>query len=290
MEVAYFPGCSLHGLSRAYNTSTHLVCDKLNIDLHEIEDWNCCGATAAHSLNHKLSLSLGARNLNIAKNMNLDMVLAPCAGCFSRLKTASYELRSNPELAREIAHIIEAPAPVEPEVMNLLQLLVEQVGIEEIGQKVVKPLTGLKVAAYYGCLLTRPKRVVEFDSPEQPVAMDQILEAIGVQTVIWPHKAECCGGGYAASETDIVIDLGGQILESARQAEAQAIVVACPMCHTNLDTRLKAIEKERGQKYDLPIIFITQLMGLAFGYSYEQLGFRQLLNSASPLLKKQGLV
>lgn len=290
MNVAYFPGCSLHGLSRAYNSSTHLVCDKLDINLQEIEDWNCCGATAAHSLNHKLSVSLGARNLNNAKNMNLDIVTAPCAGCFGRLKAASYEMRNNPELAKEVAEIIKAPAPVEPEVTNLVQLFIEQVGLEKIQSKVVKPLTGLKVAAYYGCLLTRPHKVVDFDSPEQPISMDQILEAIGVETVTWSHKAECCGGGYAASETDIVIDLSGQIFESARQAGAQAIVVACPMCHTNLDTRLTAIEKERGQKYDMPIIFFTQLMGLAYGYSYRQLGFRQLLNSASPLLKKQGII
>ncbi|NLJ71414.1 MAG: heterodisulfide reductase subunit B [Syntrophomonadaceae bacterium] len=290
MNVAYFPGCSLHGLSRAYNSSTHLVCDKLNINLQEIEDWNCCGATAAHSLNHKLSVSLGARNLNIAKNMNLDMITVPCAGCFGRLKTASYELRNNPELAKEVAEIINAPAPVEPEVTNLVQFFTEQVGLEKIASKVVKPLTGLKVAAYYGCLLTRPSKVVAFDSPEQPTSMDDILQVIGIETVNWSHKAECCGGGYAASETDIVVDLSGQVVESAKNAGADAIVVACPMCHTNLDTRLGAIEKSRGVKYDMPIIFFTQLMGLAYGYSYRQLGFRQLLNSASPLLKKQGII
>lgn len=290
MNVAYFPGCSLYGLSRAYNSSTHLVCDKLKINLREVEDWNCCGATAAHSLNHKLSVSLGARNLNIVKNMNLDMVTAPCAGCFGRLKSASYELRNNPELADEVSRIIEAPAPVEPEVTNLVQLFVEQVGIEAISKQVVKPLKGLKVAAYYGCLLTRPQKVVNFDSPEQPVSLDAILEALGAETVTWSHKAECCGGGYAASETDIVIDLGGQILKSAKQAGADAIVVACPMCQTNLDTRQGAIQKEHGENYNLPIIFFTQLMGLAFGYSYRKLGFGQLLTSASPLLKKQGLV
>lgn len=290
MNVAYFPGCSLNGLSRAYNTSTHLVCDKLNINLREIEDWNCCGATAAHSLNHKLSVSLGARNLNIVKNMNLDMVTAPCAGCFARLKTASYELRNNPQLANEVSRIIEAPPPVEPEVTNLVQLFVEQVGVEAISERVVKPLNGLKVAAYYGCLLTRPQKVVNFDSPEQPESLDRILKALGAETVTWSHKAECCGGGYAASETDIVMDLGGQVLKSAKQAGADAIVVACPMCQTNLDTRQKAIEKMHQESYQLPIIFFTQLMGLAFGYSYRQLGFGQFLTSALPVLKKQGLV
>jgi heterodisulfide reductase subunit B len=288
MNVAYFPGCSLHGLASEYDRSARLVCRHLGINLEEIEDWNCCGATAAHSLDHKLSVSLGARNLNLVKKMNLHMVTAPCAGCFNRLKTASYELRHNPSMAEEVAAIIKAPAPVETEVSNLLQLFVEQTGVSAIAQKVVRPLSGLKLAAYYGCLLTRPQRIAQFDASEQPVSLDQLLQALGAEPVIWSHKAECCGGGYAASETDIVIDLGGQVLEAARQAGAQAIVVACPMCQANLDTRQKAIEVNRGQKYNLPIIYFTQLMGLAFGYSLRQLGFNQQLNSAVTLLKQRG--
>ncbi len=288
MNVAYFPGCSLHGLASEYDRSARLVCRHLGINLEEIEDWNCCGATAAHSLDHKLSVSLGARNLNLVKKMNLHMVTAPCAGCFNRLKTASYELRHNPSMAEEVAAIIKAPAPVETEVSNLLQLFVEQTGVSAIAQKVVRPLSGLKLAAYYGCLLTRPQRIAQFDASEQPVSLDQLLKALGAEPVIWSHKAECCGGGYAASETDIVIDLGGQVLEAARQAGAQAIVVACPMCQANLDTRQKAIEVNRGQKYNLPIIYFTQLMGLAFGYSLRQLGFNQQLNSAVTLLKQRG--
>lgn len=288
MNVAYFPGCSLHGLASEYDRSTRLVCNHLGINLEEIEDWNCCGATAAHSLDHKLTVSLGARNLNLAKKMNLQMVTAPCAGCFNRLKTASYELRHDPHMAEEVARIIKAPAPVETEVSNLLQLFVEQMGIPAIAQKVIKPLTGLKLAAYYGCLLTRPQRVTDFDASEQPVSLDQLLQALGAETVIWSHKAECCGGGYAASETDIVVDLGGQVLEAAWQAGAQAIVVACPMCQANLDTRQRAIEMNRRQKYNLPIIYFTQLMGLAFGYSPRQLGFNKQLNSAIALLKQQG--
>lgn len=290
MDVAYFPGCSLKGMASAYDVSARIVCEHLNINLQEVEDWNCCGATAAHALNQKLAVSLGARNLNIVKNMNLSMVTAPCAGCFNRLKSASYELRHNNLLAEEVAKNIQAPPPTEPEVTSLLQFLVEQIGITAITAKVIRPLKGLRLAAYYGCLLTRPQRIVEYDSAEQPMAMDRILQAIGAEPVVWSHKAECCGGGYAASETDIVIDLGGQVLESARQAGAQAIVVACPMCQINLDTRQKAISFKRGQQYDLPIIFFTQLIGLSFGYSPRELGFGKLLNSAYPLLKTQRLI
>lgn len=290
MNIAYFPGCSLHGMASEYDLSARLVCEHLGINLQEVEDWNCCGATAAHSLDHLLNIALGARNLKIVKEMHLDQVTAPCAGCFNRLKTASYEMRHNPAVAEEVEKVIQAPAPVEPEVTNLLQLLIEAEGIETIARQVVKPLKGLKLAAYYGCLLTRSTKIVEFDASEQPISLDLLLNALGAETVIWGHKAECCGGGYAASETDIVVDLGGQILDSAHGAGAEAIVVACPMCQINLDSRQEKIEADRGKKYNLPIIYFTQLMGLAFGYSLRQLGLGKLLVNPIPLLRSKGLV
>lgn len=290
MNVAYFPGCSLHGLAREYDVSTRLACSRLGINLMELEDWNCCGSTAAHSLNHLLALRLNARNLKIARDMNLTQLVAPCAGCYSRLKTASHELRNSEYLAEEAERFLDAPAPVEPEVLNLLQLMLELKGVDAIAKRVVKPLKDMKLAAYYGCLLTRPYHITEFDDPEQPMSMDRILRALGSETVNWSHKAECCGGSYAASETSVVVDLGGDVLESARQAGAEAIVVACPMCQTNLDTRQQAIETERGIKYNLPIIYFTQLMGLAFGYKASQLGLQRLLISPYPLLKRKGLI
>ncbi len=289
MNVAYFPGCSLHGLAKEYGISVEVVCKHLGINLNEIEDWNCCGATAAHSLNHELTISLSARNLAIARDMKMNKVLAPCAGCFSRLKGASYELRNNSVLAAEVGEIIQAEPPVEPEVSNLLQFIMEDQGLNAVAEKTIKPLQGLKLAAYYGCLLTRPKDVVQFDDPEQPISMDLILQAMGADTVVWAHKAECCGGGYAASDTDIVLDLSGQVLESAQQAGADAIVVACPMCGVNLDSRQEAIAAKKGKKYDLPIIYLTQLMGIAFGYSPAQLGLKRLLTSPFPLLQSKGL-
>lgn len=286
MNVAYFPGCSLHSMAHEYDLSTRLVCRHLNINLKEIEDWNCCGATAAHSLDHNLAVGLAARNLSIAQQMNLDRVTAVCAGCFSRLKSASYEMRHNPRMRSEVEAMLQEPAPLKTEVQHLLQLLVEGVGLDAIKQKVVKPLQGLRLAAYYGCLLTRPRQVVNFDDPEQPVSLDHLLQALGAETVTWGHKAECCGGGYAASDTGIVLDLGGQVIKSAKNAAAEAIVVACPMCQGNLDMRQKAM----GLDYRMPIIYFTQLMGLAFGYKPNQLGINKLFNSPIPLLKSKGLV
>lgn len=285
MNVAYFPGCSLHSMAHEYDASTRLVCKHLGINLKEIEDWNCCGATAAHSINHTLAVGLSARNLSIAADMNLDKVMAVCAGCFSRLKTASHEIRNNPGMKADVEQMLQAPAPVKPEVEHLLQLLAEEIGLQAIAAQVVKPLQGLRVAAYYGCLLTRPKKIVQFDDPEQPVSLDNILKALGAETVTWGHKAECCGGGYAASDTGIVLDLGAQVLNSAREAGAEAIVVACPMCQGNLDMRQKAMALD----YRMPIIYFTQLMGLAFGYKPGQLGINKLFNSPISLLQSKAL-
>ncbi len=290
MNIAYFPGCSVHAMAREYDRSTHLVCRQLGVHLEEVKDWNCCGATAAHSLDHELSVSLSARNLAIIGRMSLDTVTTPCAGCFNRLKTASAELKGSAAAKERIGKLIDASLDRLPEVVHLLQFLLEDIGLEGLAKPVVKPLNGLKLAAYYGCLITRPRKIAAFDDPEQPTSMDRILQAVGAKTVQWSHKGECCGGGFAASETGIVIDLGGQVLEAARQAGADAIVVACPMCQANLDTRQRAIEEERKISYGLPIIYFTQLMGLAYGCPVSRLGLRRLFVSPLPLLKARGLV
>jgi len=285
MDIAYYPGCSLHSMAHEYDQSTRLVCKRIGIQLHEITDWNCCGATAAHSLDHHLSIGLSGRNLAQVDDMKLNQVTTPCAGCFSRLKTASGELKKAPMQGEieEMTGIFLAGAK-DVEVTHLLQLIIEQIGLEQIQKQVVKPLQGMKLAAYYGCLITRPKAVVQFDDPEQPVSLDRLLQTLGAETVNWSHKAECCGGGFAASATEIVVDLGGQVLEAARQAGAQAIVVACPMCQANLDTRQRAIEVDRGITYNLPIIYFTQLLGLGLGFTAKEMGLNRLLTSPSNLL------
>jgi heterodisulfide reductase subunit B len=279
MNVAYFPGCSAHSMAKEYDKSARMVCEDLGVHLEEVTDWNCCGATAAHSLNHNLMLGLNGRNLATVHRMGFDKVTTPCAGCFNKLKTAGFELKGSETLKRDIPHV-----------MHLLQFLSEEVGLDRISASVVRPARGLKLAAYYGCLITRPRMIAEFDDPEQPSSMDRILQGIGAQTVKWSHKAECCGGGFSASQTSIVIDLAGQVLEAARQAGAEAVVVACPLCQANLDARQKTIEEERGTIYGLPIIYFTQLIALAFGHPARKAGLRRLIVSPLPLLEKTGLV
>ncbi|HET6489172.1 MAG TPA: CoB--CoM heterodisulfide reductase iron-sulfur subunit B family protein [Syntrophales bacterium] len=289
MDIAYFPGCSLHGIAREYGRSAALVCRRLGIRLVEVQDWNCCGATAAHSLDREFALGLNARNLSIVSRMGLDRVTAPCSGCFSRLKGCAHELEKSKGARESMEKRIGAPLAKLPEVTHLLQLMVETVGLESLAAAVTRPLEGLRLAAYYGCLLTRPRAVTGFDDPEQPTSMDRILQAMGAETVQWSHKAECCGGGFAASETGIVVDLGGQVLEAARQSGADAIVVACPMCQVNLDTRQQAIEEARGVRYGLPVIYFTQLMGLACGFSAGTMKLGRMLVSPLPLLRRAGL-
>ncbi|MGI5943001.1 MAG: CoB--CoM heterodisulfide reductase iron-sulfur subunit B family protein [Pelotomaculaceae bacterium] len=282
MDVAYYPGCSAHKIAREYDQSARLVCRQLDLNLHEIDDWNCCGASAAHSFNRLLAASLGARNLALASQMNTGWVTSPCPACFAALKTASLELKENKELRGAFA--AGGTRSHEIKVTHLLQLLTEEIGLDIIASGVKHRLSGLKLAAYYGCL-TRPARIIEFDDPEQPVSLDLLLEGLGAQTVIWSHKAECCGGALAQARTDIVLDLCGEILEAARQAGASAIVAACPLCQINLDTRQQDILTSNGTKYNLPVIYFTQLMGLAFGFSPRAMGFNRLLTDPFPLLQ-----
>ncbi len=284
MEVAYYPGCSGHGMTLEYQLSTAAVFRHLGIDIREVEDWNCCGASAAHSVSHALALELNLRNLELVEKMGLSQVTTPCAGCYSRLKTAE-KLRSDEVRAQK--RKAQVPGA---RVSHTLQFLMQEIGPAGIRGKMVRPLKGLRLAAYYGCLLTRPRKLADWDDPEQPNRMDELLKALGAETVEWSHKTECCGAGMAACRTDIVLDLSGEILKAAKQAGADAITVACPLCQTNLDTRQAEIEALQGTKYGLPVIYFTQLMGISFGYGIKELGLHKLITDAVPLLKAKGLV
>lgn len=289
-EICYFPGCSLHGPAREYGDSIRLVCKLLGISLMELQDWSCCGTTAAHSLNRELGISLARRNLDLARWMGFDRVMTPCAGCFSRLATASREITGKRDGFRSAENeLSRSPYPM-PDVIHLLRFLMEDVGEEALTISVHRSLKSLRLAAYYGCLLTRPRAVARFDDPEQPVSMDRLLGFLGAETVQWSHKTECCGGSYAASDSSIVIELSSQVLEAAQQAGAQAIVVACPMCQMNLDSRQEAIAHYRKTRFNMPIIYLTQLMGLAYGLPFRLLGWKKLFVSPLPLLKTGELV
>jgi len=280
-KYAYYPGCSLHSTGSEYDISFRVVCEKLGIDIEEIKGWVCCGTSPAHCTSRLLSLALPYENLCKADKMGMTDVIAPCAACFARLKTAIYEASEDPDMAGQISEVLECELPKSMNVLNPMEIFCNE---ENLGEKVTRQMPELKVACYYGCLITRPSKVMQFDECEYPMAMDELLRSMGITTLDWSYKTECCGGALAMSRTDVVIKLTHDILEDAKAVGANAIAVACPLCHVNLDTRQEEVEQEYGVRYGLPIFYFTQLMGLALGVPSDKLGLQKHFVSADELL------
>jgi len=280
-KYAYYPGCSLHSTGSEYDVSFRAVCDKLGIEFEEIKGWICCGTSPAHCTSKLLSLALPYENLCQAAKMGINDVVAPCASCFARLKTAQYEAAEDPKLAKQISEALEKSLP---ESMNILSPLEIFRDCQNMSEAVTRQLAELKVACYYGCLLTRPSKVMQFDECEYPMMMDEILCSLGITTLDWSYKTECCGGALAMTRTDVVLKLTRDILEEARAVGANAIAVACPLCHVNLDTRQEEVEQKYSVSYGLPVFYFTQLMGLAFGMLADELGLEKHFVSADSLL------
>jgi len=273
MKLGIYPGCSLTGSARDYNESVFSLAKFFDIELVEIPDWNCCGATAAHNLNKELSLSLPARILALAEKNGLDEILVPCAACYSRLVVTQHELKSNPELKNKVSGIIEMDYKGTSKIINAIEWIDKYI-IPNIENKVVKPYNK-NVACYYGCLLVRPNKVLNYDRVENPLTMDVVMQKIGATPIDFAFKTECCGAGLSVSRTDIVSKLSGKIIEDAEHRGAQEIIVACPMCHSNLDMRRTDINKYWNKDYKIPVLFVTQAIGLAVGLLPEQLGLQR---------------
>lgn len=280
-KYAYYPGCSLHSTGSEYDISFRAVCEKIGIEIEEIEGWICCGTSPAHSSSKLLSLALPFENLCLADKMGMTDVVAPCASCFARLRTAAFEANEDPELAGQISEALDKPLPKSMNVLSPIEIFH---GIEGLGATVTKDLSGLKVACYYGCLLTRPSKIMQFDECEYPMAMDELLGSMGITTLDWSYKTECCGGALAMTRTDVVLKLTRDILEEAKTVGANAIAVACPLCHVNLDTRQVEVEQEYGVKYGLPIFYFTELMALALGVPSDELGLKKHFVGTDELL------
>lgn len=281
MTYAYYPGCSLHSTGSEYDASFRAVCDRLGISMQELKGWVCCGTSPAHCTSRLLAYALPFHNLCLAEKTGMSEVVAPCAACFARLKGAIHAVDSDPELEGQIRGILGTPLPKSIQVLSPLEMFSN--GIDVAGA-VTRELPDLKVACYYGCLLTRPPEIMEFDDCEYPMSMDNVLRSMGVVTVDWSYKTDCCGGALALTETEIVLKLTRDILEDAKGVGANAVAVACPLCHANLDTRQEEIEQMYGTRYEMPIFYFTQLMGLAMGISPEKLGIRKHFVAADKLL------
>ena len=289
LNYSYYPGCSLHASGQEYDISTKGLFKALKIGLSEVPDWVCCGATPAHNVDELLSLALCAKNFALAAEVEGDLAVS-CAACFSRLKTTQHKLKGNETKRKQVETAIDGPVMLEKPVKHLLEILAKDYGLDRLTAAVQKPLSGLKVACYYGCLLTRPPEVPELDCAEAPTIMENVIAAAGAEPVPWSHRLECCGANFTLSRPGVVIKLSGDILESARRAGADCIMVACPLCHGNLDIRQQEIESATGERYNLPIFYITQLLALACGVQTSRLGLNSNIVSPAPLLKEKKLL
>ena len=290
MRYAFYPGCTLHSTSREYDLSTREVCRRLGIELTEVPDWICCGATSAHVSMHLLAVALPVRNLWAARTMNGDQVLTCCAACYSRLKTANQEMAEDQEIRNQVNQLLEIDYRGEVKVRHLLEVILEDVGVEGLRLKVSKKMEGLKVASYYGCLLVRPPKVMQFDDPEQPHSMDDLLTAVGAQSIDWPYNIECCGASLSLTRTEIVLRLCRDILADAQARGADCVAVACPMCQSNLDLRQRETETAYSLRFNLPILYFTQILGLALGAGIRELGLNRHIIDPIPLLKAKALI
>jgi heterodisulfide reductase subunit B len=271
MNIGYYPGCALHGSSADYETSVRACMKALDVQLDELDDWICCGATAAHSINHKLSVALPARNLGIAEKMKLKQVFAPCPMCSMELKKASDEIQASPERRKEMEEIVETPLSGDVDVWNLIQVF-QAVGYDVVAEKATGKLDAFKPACYYGCLLTRPPKTLKFDDPEDPTSMEELLAKLGAEPVEWNSKTVCCGAGLTLCDEQGVAEQSYKILQDAIDHGANCVVVACPMCQVNLDMR-QADAKKLGLAKDVPIFYLSDLVSMALGIKGKQLGF-----------------
>lgn len=290
MKVSYYPGCSLEETAQAYDISARKVCQHLGIDLQEIPKWSCCGSSPALKTDRLLSTSLGAHNLAQAQRQQLGEVVIPCPFCFRRLLSAQEEVQKDSQLKTQVEDAISSKLNSDLNILNLLGFMRYSVGLESIGANVKKPLKNLKVLPYYGCYLVKPSTVTHYDNPENPVSMDQLLESLGAEVLQWDFKTECCGASLTLSKTKTVCELTGRLIREATFRGADAVVVACQVCQINLDTRQAEIGRLDKKKYAIPVLYFTQLMGLAFGLPYKDLGLKShIVNPKNMLASKDVL-
>ena len=284
--IAYYPGCSLHGTSKEYDLSTQSVFKALGVALHEPVGWGCCGTTPAHSTDHYLSTLLPMKNVSLIKEEGFGYITTPCPSCFLRMRVAIKDVEEDEGLRKRLSGEIPNLSSNGMKVEHLLSTITEKVGFQQIASKVVQPLKGLKVVCYYGCIITRPPKITEIRDYEYPTNMDRLMKVLGVTSLDWSYKTRCCGVSLGISQLPIALELSRKILKNAKRVGAEAIVVACPLCHVNLDARQKQIEEELKESFNLPIIYFTQLMGLAFGLKTKILGLDKHFVDPLPALKR----
>lgn len=283
-KLAYYPGCPSETTAKEQDISTKAVFDKLGIDWAELEDWNCCGAAEAED--PRLVYALNARNLAIAEKDGLKSLVTPCSICYYNLARTDKALRADEKLRAEIKEIdasLDYNGTVTPK--HVIDFLVNDIGMDELKSKIVKKVE-VKVAPYYGCYIGRPSGTA-FDDPDDPVSMDQLIELIGGENVQFSYmKTKCCGGPLMMTRADIAFEMARKILESAKNAGADCIALACPLCGMMLDAKQPDIEKALNIKFEMPIVYITQLLGLALGIEPNKLGLNKNIVDTKEIVGK----
>jgi len=284
-RLTYYPGCSLRHSAAEFDRSTKLVLQAFGVDFVEVPDWTCCGSSPAHMTDHVLAQALAARNLRQAASVG-DEMFAPCPSCYQREKDAELEIHGDPDFRAEVNQVLDRPYEGAVRVMTLPEVLMEKVGEERIRQAVKTDLVLLNVVPYYGCLLGRPYELISECDDEQPMIMDRLLTAAGAHVKFWNYKTECCGASVGMPKREIHRRLSRKVLDQAMQAGAEAIVVACPLCHQNLDLRQGQINATFGTDFHIPILYLTQVLGYALGFSAEQLLLGKHSVDPVPLLER----
>jgi heterodisulfide reductase subunit B len=272
-QYAYYPGCSLESLAKDYHLSTKEVARTLDLELKEIEDWNCCGATAYFPVDELLAYTLVARNLAIAEQTGLDDFVAPCSACFKNAYYTNASLKKDPDLADHINFALEEDnLHVEGrlKVRHLIEVIMGDVGPEKIKNKALHPLKGLRVAPYYGCQLLRPRK--DHEDVENPRYFEELLTAIGAEPVEYASKTRCCGGSLIITNRRAALEMVRILLKDAIDHGADVIATTCPMCNVNLEVYQNQVNREFGTQYSIPVMYFTQLMGMSFGITSRRLG------------------
>jgi heterodisulfide reductase subunit B len=289
MKYAYFPGCSIHASAKEYAMAAKAVNKYLDVEFVEIPDWNCCGAIdAVYAYNPLLSVSLSTRNLALAEKMKMDVVTL-CSACFFTLSRANNFMRESTDMKGKVTKAINDAGLTYSggvKVRHYMDVLANDVGFEKIRQQVKVPLKGLKVAPYYGCLIVRPAGIQKFDDAEHPVSMDRVVEALGAEVVDYPDKTRCCGASLVITDEEVMMEMTKGPLLTAKNAQADCIVTPCPMCHFNLDAKQKDIESHFDIDLGIPVLYVTQLIGLAFGIPVKELGLHRNIVSPNRILEK----
>jgi heterodisulfide reductase subunit B len=289
----YYPGCSMDGSGKAYGQSLDVVCDRLGINLEEIDDWNCCGAFEYFAISQQRAYSLVGRNLALAEAQRdgSSTLVAPCSACFLNLAKTDYTLRSDPALAETVNIALDAGGlhydPGSVEVRHLLEVIVREVGTDAVERAVTQPLHGLRVAPYLGCLVTRPDYDRHWSLREHPYEFDRLLTALGADVVDFPLRTDCCGGHMTQISPDTGLELIRRLVDAADRLQADVLATVCPMCQMNVDLYQAEMNHRFGTSYHMPILFFTQLMGLAFGAEPKQVGIGSEIVSARYALNRR---